>query len=498
MQTNTPPTANRFGRVRIEPGVGFARVPTMTGPAEHPDRLATVPPYGSLPPPEYVAVGSRYLLEHLIGQGSYGRVWYGRRRDDGAPVAIKVLREEYAGDPDTLARSLRERLALQGLRHAHLVPVDDLVVEGDTVAIVMEYVDGPDLRRLMRHQTLDRYETLTVLAQVAAALAHVHEAGVLHRDVKPENILVSGRHAHLCARLTDFGLARVSDGCRLTDTSRVLGTLGYTAPELVTGRPYGPAADVYALGVTAYELFCRRRPFDAEHPLAVMRAHVEQPPPQPPGVCPDTWRVLRACLDKRPERRPTAAQLSVYFGQLGRGDGTALPALPAPGAPPAGPDAAPLPGHDELPPTPRRLRSGRRSARARRIIGLAGVLCLALLAGFAGGWASRWSGTAASCGGDTATVRLSSLMVPSPGPAIVRISYCNTGPGPREAQLRVNDGSPTRLEFPTTGGPPVLGTVDTVVTLSAGPNTLTVSAQRAGPAIDTILVLPVADPSAPR
>src|SRR5262249_43741285 len=138
-------------------------------------------------PADGTPLGSGYVLDHAIGQGAYGRVWYGRRRGDGSPVAIKVLRSEYLTDPDVLARFLRERTMLMGLHHPHLVAVEDLVVEGDTAAVVMELVDGHDLRRVGRQGRLDVDGALTVLAQVAHALAYIHAAGILHRDIKPEN-----------------------------------------------------------------------------------------------------------------------------------------------------------------------------------------------------------------------------------------------------------------------------------------------------------------------
>jgi ABC-type branched-subunit amino acid transport system substrate-binding protein len=280
-----------------------------TPSSDDPQRLETTPP--TTPAPlSATPVGSRYLLDYLIGQGAWGRVWHGRRRSDGAPVAIKVLRAEYAADPEVVSRLLRERTLLQALRHPHLVQVEDLVVEGDTFAVVMELVDGVDLRRVAQRGELDLDEALTVLAQVAQALAHIHAEGVLHRDVKPENILVSRRDGRVWAQLTDFGLAWLADGQRLTVVSHVLGTPAYLAPELLSGHPYGPAVDVYALGVTAYELLCGHRPFNGEHPMALMRAHLDDQPARPPGMAEHQWRVIHACLAKDPRQRPTAAQVT--------------------------------------------------------------------------------------------------------------------------------------------------------------------------------------------
>ena len=289
----------------------------MTKPID-PARLETLPPTIAARPIRRTPLGSRYLLEQPIGEGSTGRVWQGVRRADGSPVAVKLLRAEYVPDPTIVARFRREGTAVQALDHPHLVPVVDLLVEHDTVAVVMELVNGDDLRRIMQHGGLDPRRAVTLLAQVAGALAYVHEAGVLHRDVKPENILVTRRAGRPWALLSDFGLAWVAGGRQLTRSTQVLGTPAYLAPELLSGRRYGPAVDVYAFGVTAYEVLAGRRPFDGEHPLAVMRAHLDDEAPRPPGMARDLWQVIRSCLAKRPEDRPTAADVAGRLENLAR------------------------------------------------------------------------------------------------------------------------------------------------------------------------------------
>jgi serine/threonine protein kinase len=289
----------------------------MTYPFD-PARLETLPPTVATDPTRRTPLGSRYLLERPIGEGSTGRVWQGVRRADGSPVAIKILHAEYAVDPTMVERFRRESTALRELRHPHLVPVDDLVVEEDKVAVVMELVNGDDLRRIIQRGGLDVRRAVGLLAQVAQALAYVHGAGVLHRDVKPENILVTRRAGQPWALLTDFGLAWVAGARQLTRSTQLIGTPAYLAPELLAGRPYGPAVDVYALGVTGYELLAGHRPFDGAHPLAVMRAHLDDEPPRPPAMARDLWRVLRSCLAKRPEDRPDAADLAEQLNGLAR------------------------------------------------------------------------------------------------------------------------------------------------------------------------------------
>jgi serine/threonine protein kinase len=283
-----------------------------------PARLETLPPTPAAGPARRTPLGNRYFLEHPIGEGSTGRVWQGVCRADGSAVAIKIMRAEYAPDPTMVARFRRESMALRELRHPHLVPVDDLVVEPDAVAVVMELVNGDDLRRVIQRGGLDTRRAVALLAQVAGALAYVHAAGVLHRDVKPENILITRRSGQPWALLSDFGLAWVAGDRQLTRSTQVLGTPAYLAPELLAGRGYGRAVDVYALGVTAYELLAGRRPFDSEHPLAVMRAHLDDEPPRPPGMARDLWHVVRSCLAKPPDDRPTAADLARQLDDLAK------------------------------------------------------------------------------------------------------------------------------------------------------------------------------------
>ena len=284
-------------------------------------------------------LGSRYFLEYPIGQGASGRVWYARRRADHTAVAIKVLRPEYAADPDLVTRFLRERTTLQRLNHPHLVKVHDLVVEGDTLAVVMELVEGADLRRIAQRGGLDVEGILIVLAQVATAVAYIHRASILHRDIKPENILVAEYDGELWSRLTDFGLASAADGQLLTRSSHMVGTPAYLAPELLLSRPYGPPIDVYALGVTAYELFSGVRPFEGSNPLALMRAQLDTEARKPPDMADEHWQIVRGCLAKRPKDRPTAAALATRLERLlsrrGRRSAVGTPARtrsPVPGS----------------------------------------------------------------------------------------------------------------------------------------------------------------------
>ncbi|KPM50471.1 serine/threonine protein kinase [Frankia sp. R43] len=269
-------------------------------------------------------LGSHYVLSERLGRGATGEVWRGEREADGTPVAVKILRAELADDDEVVDRFLRERRVLLAFDHPHLVKVRDLVAEGGTLAIVMDLVDGVDLRgHLRRHGPLEPAEAVRLTAEVLDALGAVHRQGVVHRDVKPENILVDttdpGRPR---AMLTDFGIARLAHGPAMTRLTGLIGTPRYMAPELSDGTRATPSADLYSLGVVLYELLSGRPPFDAEHPIAMLRAHLEQTP-APLDELPGTlWPTLARLLAKTPADRPgTAGQARLELT-------TALPGAP--------------------------------------------------------------------------------------------------------------------------------------------------------------------------
>ncbi|MBO0715585.1 MAG: serine/threonine protein kinase, partial [Acidimicrobiales bacterium] len=376
-------------------------------------------------------LGSSYLLDAPIGSGASGQVFRGRRRWDGAAVAVKVLRPELSADPEAVTRFLRERSALVGLDHPNIVPVHDLVAEGETLAIVMELVDGPDLRRILRERgPLSADGAASILADAAAGLAYVHAAGIIHRDLKPENILVERLGTPTqSARVTDFGIARSPAATELTRTDQLLGTTGYLAPELVAGRAATPAVDVYSLGVLSYELVTGRRPFDADHPGAVLRAHLDAEPARPAQMDDGTWRIVSACLAKDPARRPTAEQAS-HLLRTGGGDlalqGSSSEGAPAVDHPHMGDEqrtiapARPLPEPEPVAsPPPRR----RWSTRAR--LGALGLVLLAA-AGLGVGLALGTGGS--SVGKEYATdVTLGTTATPA---GAVTITWSNVGGAP--------------------------------------------------------------------
>ena len=254
------------------------------------------------------SLGSRYVLQEALGRGAMGQVFAGSIRPSGERVAIKVLRPELVSDPEVVGRFVQERTILMSIADPNVVHVIDLVVEGDTLAIVMELVQGSDLRRQLRARgTVPPAEALHLTGQLLRGVAAVHAAGIVHRDIKPENVLVDTSSGPPRLKLTDFGVARLSYGASLTRLSGVIGTPEYMAPELAEQTRATPAADVYSAGIVLYEMLCGRTPFAGGHPVAVLRRQVDQAPPVIPGVPPELWDRIVWMLAKDPGSRPSSA-----------------------------------------------------------------------------------------------------------------------------------------------------------------------------------------------
>ncbi|GAB7182855.1 protein kinase [Kitasatospora sp. Ki12] len=268
-------------------------------------------------------VGSKYLLDETLGRGATGTVWRGVVREDvqvpgsepGQLVAIKVLREELAADPDVVMRFLRERSLLLRLTHPNIVRVRDLVVEGELLALVMDLVEGPDLARYLRaNGPFSPIAGALLMAQVADALAASHADGIVHRDLKPANVLLASTMVDGVERmhplLTDFGIARLADSPGVTRTHEFVGTPAYVAPESAEGRPQTSAVDVYGAGIMLYELVTGRQPFQGDGALAVLQAHLAQEPQRPSTMPEPLWTVIERCLRKDPAQRPSATSLA--------------------------------------------------------------------------------------------------------------------------------------------------------------------------------------------
>ncbi|GGS65485.1 serine/threonine-protein kinase [Streptomyces griseoviridis] len=265
-------------------------------------------------------IGSRYTAHQILGRGSAGTVWLGEGPE--GPVAIKLLREDLASDQELVGRFVQERTALLGLEHPHIVTVRDLVVDGNDLALVMDLVRGTDLRtRLDRERRLPPEAAVAITADVADGLAAAHAAGVVHRDVKPENILLDmrgplgpgGSHRAL---LTDFGVAKLIDTPRRTRATKIIGTPDYLAPEIVEGLPPRASVDIYALATVLYELLAGFTPFGGGHPGAVLRRHVTETVVPLPGIPDELWQLLVQCLAKAPASRLRASELGARLREL--------------------------------------------------------------------------------------------------------------------------------------------------------------------------------------
>ncbi|WP_406348594.1 serine/threonine protein kinase [Streptomyces sp. NBC_00144] len=310
-------------------------------------------------------VGSKYLLEEPLGRGATGTVWRASQRETagaeaavagqpGETVAIKVLKEELAEDPDVVMRFLRERSVLLRLTHPNIVRTRDLVVEGDLLALVMDLIDGPDLHHYLRDNgPFSPVAAALLTAQIADALAASHADGVVHRDLKPANVLVKhDADGQMHPMLTDFGIARLADSPGLTRTHEFVGTPAYVAPESAEGRPQTSAVDIYGAGILLYELVTGRPPFAGGTALEVLQRHLSEDPRRPTTVPEALWTVIERCLSKDPGRRPSAENLA--RGLRTAAEGIGVHATPAQVAAALGVAAllAPDPEPAEVPGTP--------------------------------------------------------------------------------------------------------------------------------------------------
>jgi len=254
---------------------------------------------------------NRYRLDGRIAAGGMGEVWRGHDQTLGRPVAVKLLRPEYASDESFLVRFRGEARHAARLSHPGVASVYDYgeVATADdypTAYLVMELVEGEPLSAMLhREKRLSPERMLDILGQAADALQAAHALGVVHRDVKPGNLLLRPDGA---VKVTDFGIARAVDAAPLTATGIMMGTAYYVSPEQASGRPVTPASDVYSLGVVAYECLAGRRPFDDRNPIVVVMAHQQDTPPPLPADVPYQVRALvESAMAKDPNRRPSSA-----------------------------------------------------------------------------------------------------------------------------------------------------------------------------------------------
>jgi tRNA A-37 threonylcarbamoyl transferase component Bud32 len=290
----------------------------------------------------------RFRIEGRIGSGGFGTVYRAWDERLQRPVAVKVIDREH-GAP----RVTREAQAVARLGHRNIATLYELATDGERAFLVSELIDGETLRAMGRRGELTDRLVARVGAGSAAALTHAHRAGVVHRDVKPENVLVSCEGARkrdpsgsVEAKLVDFGIARIAGERTLTATGAVVGTLAYMAPEQADGLRPGPSADVYSLALTLYECFTGEHPLLREGPAATARA-IGEPIPPLGAIRPDLpeplTEAIDAALDPDPEVRPLASELEVVLAaHVSELDGEPLPAI-------EGPDGEPILERRRLP-----------------------------------------------------------------------------------------------------------------------------------------------------
>ncbi|MBA3367641.1 MAG: serine/threonine protein kinase [Geodermatophilaceae bacterium] len=320
-----------------------------------------------------VRLGDRYELVSRIAAGGMGEVWRAQDSTLQRTVAVKVLRSEYTGDATFLSRFRTEARNTAMLSHVNIAQVYDYgeaMAEGEHVAyLVMELVEGEPLSTVLAREARQvPPKVLDILGQTAAGLGVAHRAGVVHRDVKPANLIVRPDRV---VKITDFGISRAADHVPLTGTGMVIGTAQYLSPEQAMGRPVTPASDVYALGVVGYEALAGRRPFEGESSVSVALAHVNQQPAPLPADVPGPIRdlILRSMSKDPRQRFPDGAAFAGAIHAVARG--RSLPTHGASGS--SGPGMG----------TTRAIRSGGPAAGAA--VGAVGVGAAAGTAGAAGG-----------------------------------------------------------------------------------------------------------------
>ncbi|WP_412543034.1 protein kinase [Longispora sp. K20-0274] len=298
-----PPICRRLW-ARRGPKSPPAPVTPLAPPAN--DATTVVRPVGE--PEPMTDIGGRYRLLRRIAAGGMGGVWLGTDLVLERSVAVKLLHAELAGQPGFLARFRSEARIMAGLDHPNVARIHDYGETADGAPyLVMEYVNGSTLGALLDEEpTLDPARTLDLLAQAADALSAAHALGVVHRDVKPANLLLRPDGTLV---LTDFGIARGLRADHETTAGAVLGTAAYLAPEQAAGEPVTPAADLYSLGVVGYRCLTGRPPFTADHPVRVALKHIHEPPPPLPATVPEAVRaVIEKAMAKDPALRYDSAQ----------------------------------------------------------------------------------------------------------------------------------------------------------------------------------------------
>jgi len=281
-------------------------------------------------------LSERYRLLVRVGEGGMAEVYRAQDTLLGRAVAVKLLRPQYANESSFLVRFLQEAQAAASLSHPNIVTVYDVGQDGDARYIVMEYVEGVNLKDvLLESAPFDAERAVNIAAQICLAVGVAHRAGLVHRDIKPQNVLLtSGDHV----KVTDFGIAiALSAPKGLTEEGTVWGTPHYISPEQAMGEEVGPASDVYSIGVVLFEMLTGRLPFDGESSVAIAMKHVQEIPPAVtawnPAVPPELEAIVDKALSKLPEARYRTANefaqvLQTYQNEIGAYESAPRPARP--------------------------------------------------------------------------------------------------------------------------------------------------------------------------
>ena len=257
-------------------------------------------------PEEGQLYGGRYRLISRIAVGGMGEVWRAHDPIILRDVAIKILKPEYMGDPGFLERFRTEAKHAAKVNHEGIANVYDYGEDSGSAYLVMELVPGESLAKILEtRKFLPENEVLEIIAQTARALHEAHEQGLVHRDVKPGNLLITPDGQ---VKITDFGIARVADQVSLTATGQVMGTVQYLSPEQATGKPATPSTDIYSLGIVAYEALAGKRPFTGDNQMAIAMSQIrDTPPPLSEDFDPGIRELIMDCLAKKAIMRPATA-----------------------------------------------------------------------------------------------------------------------------------------------------------------------------------------------
>lgn len=391
-------------------------------------------------------LAGRYALGEVVGRGGMGWVWRGWDRALNRPVAVKVLAPA-SSDPTADERFAREARIIAGLTDPHVVAVYDHGTAGGRPYLVMELLHGRTLRQELRTDgPLTPRRAALLAGQAATGLAAAHRAGIVHRDVKPANLIADGD----ALTVLDFGIAaRLEETAQLTATGQVLGTVDYLAPERAVGHAATPAADVYALGCVLHELLSGRPPFQADTPAALLYQHVHETPgtPHPPFPAPPVPTALAEyalrLLAKDPAERPTAAEAAAWLAAWAADAPLPLPPLRTPAglSAPSSPATAATgaPAQAVRPSGRARRPRGRTLAAVLTAAGLvaaAPVLLLGPLDQTSGAAAPVHHAPAASASGSPAPIREhAARTAPSGGGSAARVSLTVSSPRAIAAQV---------------------------------------------------------------